>query len=278
MELLVDHKLWSKPAEIERSLPQLLIPFVAGLGGILYVAHRISRHYQISFTDRRIYMWFVLCASLHLGFESYLVLSHLSSDEAHSPLLHGHSIPAELWREYAKSDQRYVNADGFVLAAESLTVFIWGPLSLLTAYMILEDHPIRHVLQLMVSVAHIYGCMLYYLSAALEEHHRQMHQVSIARPLTWRYYIYYIGFNLPWIIVPAMLIVSSAGEIWAAFEERDMRPIPAIQVSPAETAQLIPEPSPDIVEELKFQKQLETQSKAEQRKAKRASAMIKKMA
>jgi hypothetical protein len=71
----------------------------------------------------------------------------------------------------------------------------WGPLSLLTVFAILTAAPTRHALQLIVCTAHLYGVALYYLTNWVEG-------VSYSRPEFLYFWVYYVGFNLPWAIVP----------------------------------------------------------------------------
>ena len=71
----------------------------------------------------------------------------------------------------------------------------WGPLSLLTLTAILSRSSIRHALQVVVCVAHLYGVALYYATNWLEG-------VSYSRPEFLYFWVYYVGFNLPWAVVP----------------------------------------------------------------------------
>lgn len=48
-------------------------------------------------------------------------------------------------------------------------------------------------------VAHLYGVALYYLTNWMEGH---MYGVAYSRPEFLYYWVYYIGFNMPWAIVP----------------------------------------------------------------------------
>jgi hypothetical protein len=75
----------------------------------------------------------------------------------------------------------------------------WGPLSLLTVFGILRDWHSRHVVQIIVCTAHVYGVALYYLTNWNES---RVHGVAYSRPETLYFWVYYVGFNLPWAIVP----------------------------------------------------------------------------
>jgi hypothetical protein len=77
--------------------------------------------------------------------------------------------------------------------------FAWGPLSLLAAVGILKDWHSRHVVQVIVCTAHAYGVALYYLTNWNES---RVHGVAYSRPEALYFWVYYVGFNLPWAVVP----------------------------------------------------------------------------
>ncbi|KAI5459945.1 PrpF protein-domain-containing protein [Mariannaea sp. PMI_226] len=97
---------------------------------------------------------------------------------------------------------------------ETITAFAWGPLSLLTLRGILSNSRSRHVMQIIVCVAHLYGVIMYYLTNWMEG---QMYGVVYSRPEVLYYWIYYIGFNAPWVIVPVVLLWDSWQQIGKAF-------------------------------------------------------------
>jgi cholestenol delta-isomerase len=55
-----------------------------------------------------------VAGSLHLFFEGYFVLNH-------EVMVGGQDLFAMLWKEYAKSDSRYLSGDTLVLCMEGLT-------------------------------------------------------------------------------------------------------------------------------------------------------------
>jgi hypothetical protein len=60
------------------------------------------------------FFWFILCASLHLGFEGYYDIYHVTLAGDNSPV-------AQVWKEYALSDSRYLTSDSFVRVVEAIT-------------------------------------------------------------------------------------------------------------------------------------------------------------
>ena len=85
---------------------------------------------------------------------------------------------------------------------EGLTIcqIIWGPLSLLSAKSILDRDPGRYILQTIVCVGHLYGVAIYY-STSLAEFYANGKLYS--RPEFLYFWVYFVGFNMPWVVVPA---------------------------------------------------------------------------
>jgi len=98
--------------------------------------------------------------------------------------------------------------------------FLWGPLCLLAAAATAKGSYNRHALQMLGSMAHIYGCLLY-LMTSWEEGHRHSgcfhfppYSGSVfctpeatsngyaGRPEPYYFWLYFVGFNAPWIIIP----------------------------------------------------------------------------
>ncbi|RPB03027.1 Emopamil-binding protein [Choiromyces venosus 120613-1] len=154
---------------------------------------------SLSAVDKAIVCWFLTCGLLHILFEGYFLMYHAT-------LPSRTDLPAQLWKEYAISDSRYLSGDTFVLAIERITVFLWGPLCLLAAATTAKNSYNRHALQMLGSLAHIYGCLLYFVTS-LEEGYRH------SRPEPYYFWLYFVGFNAPWIIIPTLLICRSFTEI-----------------------------------------------------------------
>ncbi|KAK3995974.1 Emopamil binding protein-domain-containing protein [Cladorrhinum sp. PSN332] len=154
--------------------------------------------------------WFLLCGFLHCFFEGYFVFYH-------DAIPSSQSLFAQLWKEYSLSDSRYISADPFMLCIETLTMLLWGPLSLLTAYLIATgaNKGTRHVLQITVCIAHLYGVALYYGTCGFIERYGG---ISYSRPEFLYYWVYYAGMNAPWGTVPVWLLWRSVKEVGRAFE------------------------------------------------------------
>jgi cholestenol Delta-isomerase len=105
----------------------------------------------------------------------------------------------QAWKEYSKSDSRYLTADPTVVIVESITAWAWGPLCLLTAYLILSHSPFRHPTQTLTSGGQFYGVVLYYLTNIMDYHYSG---ISYSRPEGFYYYAYFVSLNAPWAIIP----------------------------------------------------------------------------
>lgn len=75
----------------------------------------------------------------------------------------------------------------------------WGPLCWLTYFAILTDSPYRHVNQAVVCAAHLYGVALYY---GTNWGDFGASGVSYSRPEFRYYWVYYVGLNAPWAVIP----------------------------------------------------------------------------
>lgn len=99
------------------ALPTLLGIF-AGIGGlVLLLAWQLMSYLNPTLTPRSklTASWFLFCGLLHIHFEGYFV--------KYRRTLAGRSdLVAELWKEYAQSDSRYLTQDSFVVGIEALTV------------------------------------------------------------------------------------------------------------------------------------------------------------
>ncbi|KAJ2703902.1 hypothetical protein FB645_003722 [Coemansia sp. IMI 203386] len=184
----------------------LLASMTLMIGLPLLALHIAAKHHRphLSLTDRFIFLWFVLCGSLHCLFElHYLRNFHTLASNT--------DFASSLWKEYAKSDSRYLAQSPLVYVLESITVFVVGPLSLFTAWCIWQQQQndssaARFLGQMAVSLMHLYSALVYFGSEFLAKQ-------SNCRPEPVYYVGYLISMNLPWIIVPIWLIVQSFGVI-----------------------------------------------------------------
>ncbi|PHH62938.1 hypothetical protein CDD81_6571 [Ophiocordyceps australis] len=187
---------------------QLLPLFGAVLTPVVAGAYRLSRGQAL--LDRLAAAWFALCGFLHVAFEGYYVVNR-------SSIAASQAVPAQLWKEYALSDSRYLTLDVFTVCVETLTTLILGPLCCFCLVAILCNWPARHALQSIVCTMHLYGVALYYATSLAED-------VSYSRPEPLYFWLYYVGFNAPWVFVPLLLLRDSYSQIKAAFKTAGLKP------------------------------------------------------
>ncbi|KAI5776577.1 Emopamil binding protein-domain-containing protein [Geopyxis carbonaria] len=160
---------------------------------------------RLSRSEKAAASWFLISALLHLHFESHFL-------RYRHTLASSLSLPSQLWKHYALSDSRYLSNDAFVVGIEQLTVAIIGPLCLLTWAASVRQSAWRHPARVVVCVLHAYGCALYFVTGRGQ-----------CRPEWWFWWVYLVGMNVPWIVVPAVLGGRSVRAMVAALEEVEAR-------------------------------------------------------
>ncbi|KAL8359779.1 hypothetical protein RB598_008243 [Gaeumannomyces tritici] len=204
----------------ETPLPKILIKFSLRIVAVLLSSIALSRQFnpRLRLADLLAVSWFSLNGYLHLFFESYFVLNAAT-------LAGSQSLLAQLWKEYALSDSRYLTSDTFVWTIEAISVVCWGPLSVATAFCIVRGSNMRYPLQLLLSMAHIYGVALYYGTSTVDLASKG---IAHSRPEFLYFWVYYVGMNLPWAVVPAGFIFSSVRKICKALGVAERAELAAI--------------------------------------------------
>jgi len=209
------------PTEIEilnfvandRGVVQLLTIFAAGCAVILGLAWFFASSFapRLRTADKFIALWFCLCGFIHAFFEGYFAYNHTRMGGMQD-------IFGQLWKEYSLSDSRYLTSDPFVLCMETITAACWGPLSFLMIYFIVVSHPLRHPLQIIISLGQIYGDVLYYATSMFDHYHKNL---TYCRPEGYYFWCYYFMMNFFWIVIPGLLVKSSMSSIAKAFRALD---------------------------------------------------------
>lgn len=83
----------------------------------------------------------------------------------------------------------------------------WGPLSLLTALLIVRDSPYRHPIQALVSTGHVYGDTLYLATTVFDEIYFGKAYYS---PGPFYFWVYFVFMNAVWLVIPGCKITMSA--------------------------------------------------------------------
>ncbi|KAK3825742.1 MAG: EBP domain protein [Benniella sp.] len=189
-DLVLEHYV-PNTNSVVKSLGHVLLAFSTVVCLALALG-RPKRHTTLQhFEDRLTFFWFVLCGLLHILFEGYFGINHATLAGDLSPV-------AQVWKEYALSDSRYLSSDPFVLVVERITTLVWGPLAIYSAWSLYHDLPSRHIAQLILSLGQIYGCILYYWTSIVEGSPE-------CHPDPYYYYFYFWFFNIFWMIAPVFL-------------------------------------------------------------------------
>ncbi len=77
---------------------------------------------------------------------------------------------------------------------------LWGPLSFVVAAMIVSQHPLRHPLQLIVSLGQLYGDILYFGTSFFDLH---VLNLSYWRPEPAYFWGYFFFLNAIWLVIPS---------------------------------------------------------------------------
>ncbi|KAK8113700.1 emopamil binding protein [Apiospora kogelbergensis] len=189
------------------TVPTLILSLGGMLASVMLLMSTVALRVNPTLTKSSLAVicWFVLC---------YFVVNHAT-------LASSQNLFAQLWKEYTLSDSRYLTSDPFMLSVETITVFTEGPLAFACAASIVVDSHLRHPLQIIMCMAHLYGVALYYATSLVEMHFSGL---SHSRPEFMYFWVYYVGFNLPWAIIPAFLLFDSVKTL-----RRKLRSLDAIQ-------------------------------------------------
>ncbi|KAF9961560.1 hypothetical protein BGZ72_003166 [Mortierella alpina] len=153
------------------------------------------------------FFWFILCGMIHTVFEGYFGLHHAT-------LAGENSLLAQVWKEYALSDSRYMTSDTLVLIMERITILFCGPLSFYCAWSLYHGLPSRYITQLVLSLCQIYSCTLYYLTSLVEgSPHCDPHPYYV--------YFYFGFFNSFWMIAPVLLLKESVTTLTKAVKRHE---------------------------------------------------------
>lgn len=108
-------------------------------------------------------------------------------------------------------------SDTFTVCMETITAFIIGPLCFATVLAYVTRSPYRYVLQMVVSLAQLYGDSLYMSIEAMEgfEHGEYNHPLH--------FWFYFVFLNLWWIFVPLILIIHAAIKIGGVQATADVK-------------------------------------------------------
>ena len=203
------HPYWPRHLRLDNFVPndcptRHILAGLFSVSGVLVVATWLlsGRAAVIPLgTWRRLSLcWFAVCGFIHLVIEGWFSLYH-------ADLLGDQAILSQLWKEYAKGDSRYILNDNFMICMETVTAYLWGPLSLWVVIAFLRPQPLCFVLQLVVSVGQVYGDVLYFLT----EYRDGFQHGELGHPLY--FWFYFVFLNALWLVLPGLLILDSIKQL-----------------------------------------------------------------
>ncbi|KAM9334344.1 emopamil-binding protein-like [Symphorus nematophorus] len=166
----------------------------------LLAAALLTRRFggRSSADDRWILLWLFYDVIVHLTLEGPFVYMSLvgTVETSEGPL-------AELWKEYGKSDSRWLISDPTIISIEILTVFLDSLLALLLIHAVLTDKYYRHFLQIALSVCELYGGWMTFCPEWL------MGSPHLDTSSWLHLWVYLVFFNGVWVLVPVLLLVQS---------------------------------------------------------------------
>jgi cholestenol delta-isomerase len=179
---------------LPQSIPaeKILLAFGLGLVGLqllFSILYARGSHKKGSYG---VALWFFTCGIIHSFVEGYFVYYNKS-------IASKDSFMANVWKEYAKSDSRYMTSDATVVMIEAITAYLWGPLCFYTAYLCYKNNQMRHFLQVLIVFGQLYGDIVYYGSTLLTG---SIH----CHPDPYYFWFYFVFMNSLWIIFPVLIL------------------------------------------------------------------------
>ncbi|KDN42092.1 hypothetical protein K437DRAFT_226403, partial [Tilletiaria anomala UBC 951] len=114
------------------------------------------------------------------------------------------SFLANLWKDYAKADQRWGWADPTCVSIEILTVLGAGPIAAYCAYLLTKNDPRYHFWAIVLSTGEIYGGFMTFSPEWLTGN-----KFLIGSSDFLLFYVYLCFMNLVWVFVPLYLLYDS---------------------------------------------------------------------
>jgi EXPERA (EXPanded EBP superfamily) len=116
------------------------------------------------------------------------------------------SFVAEIWREYGVADARWVAQDPTLIAMEMAT-FVVGFFCFYLVYAIVRDLPCRHVVQISVAIAELYGGWMTFVPEWLVK----SPNLNTESPI--HLWLHLVFFNGLWVVIPILMLIQSCNDI-----------------------------------------------------------------
>ena len=172
----------------------LILPILLIYSALRYIAPPSRRAQLHTWTA----LWLLLCSVIH----SWLELHFVYFRNDYFP--NGMDL-------YAAADFRYGRPlEAGTAAMEWITSVLLGPLCVVLLYAIVMNRPWRHVVQVMLCTAQMYGLTWFVL-------HKEFYHLPVASDDPFLFWVIFVGLNAPWAIFPPILLYKSWSAISAQF-------------------------------------------------------------
>jgi len=189
----------ARVAPFQHDLVEIFSVFGTVCGGVMLLTFLLTflRGSPLSSWSRFKAVWLVLSGCIHMFLEGYYVINA----QAISVM---DTLRADMWKEYAKADSRYLIMDPPTLTLEAITSFLVGPLCVLAALgIVVRNKGLDLILSIVVSVAHLYGCGIYFATEWLDA----FNHVRTDKAYYWGFY--FTGMNGVWVVLPAIILLDN---------------------------------------------------------------------
>ncbi|XP_064638634.1 emopamil-binding protein-like [Lineus longissimus] len=158
---------------------------------------------KLAKVEKWVLSWLIFDAFIHFTLEGPFVVLSLRGTVNESE--HFTSL---LWKEYGKSDKRWLVSDPTIVSLEILTVVIDGLLAIVLIYAIVKDKFYRHYVQIVLCVCELYGGWMTFCPEWL------IGSPNLVTDNPMYLWVYLVFFNGLWVVIPFILMWQS----WKALE------------------------------------------------------------
>ncbi|KAI3951272.1 hypothetical protein MKW92_035503 [Papaver armeniacum] len=159
-----------------------------------------GRFAKLSKIERLIMCWWAFTGLTQIILEGYFVFSPEFYKDS--------SYFADAWKACSLGDWRYAGRESSVVTIHAFYAFHLGPACLLAVYAIAKRKSYSDILQISISLGHIWGVTAYFSTSFLQGNN------FVSSPS--HYYLCIVLGNSFWICIPALIIIRSWKKLCAA--------------------------------------------------------------
>ncbi|KAF8724002.1 hypothetical protein HU200_021008 [Digitaria exilis] len=164
---------------------------------------------RLSKTDRLAMCWWAFIGVTHIVFVGPLVFTPDFVSKKNPNYFD------DLFKEFSKGDSRYAARNTAVLAYEAIMVGLIGPAALLAVYASASMKSYSHILEFAIGLVQVYGILFYFVTAYLAGFNFWAS--------SFYFWVYFIGANSPWVVMPLFIVTRSWKKISEAFGAKKVK-------------------------------------------------------